>query len=479
MQLPWALIVVGYLLAFGVIVRIVLQRREPTATLAWALGVILVPYLGVLAYLMFGRRRFQRQLRRRRARANVIERHLAQLGGKADELGEAAKENPLPPDTLQMIAFADRIGVRRPTIGNKVQLFINADASYVELEHTIREAKSHINFEYYIFQPDETGRRFRDLLIEKAKQGVEVRLLTDGVGSLGIEDFMIPLVQAGGRFAEFLPVGLFSAHLHRANLRNHRKIVVVDGKIAFTGGVNIGDEYTGRKKKVGAWRDTHLKIEGPAVYHLQEVFAEDWHFATGEDAPDDSWFPEQEILGDAVVQVVASGPDTDTLPIHRVFFNAVSSARKRILLTTPYFVPDQAMLFALQTAALRGVDVQLLLPFRSDMPLVLHAGRSYYDELLEDGVKIYEYKGGVLHAKTMVVDDTWATVGSANMDIRSFRLNFELNAVFYGPTFANGLAKVFQRDLRRASEVTRESLGDRRVGRRMVESFARILSPLL
>jgi len=273
---------------------------------------------------------------------------------------------------------------------------------------------------------------------------------------------------------------LFSHHWPRANLRNHRKIVVVDGRVAFTGGVNIGDEYTGRKKRVGPWRDTHLRIEGPAAYHFQEVFAEDWHFATGEDPIEESWFPDPELSGEAMVQVVASGPDTDTQPIQRIFFAAITSARRRVWLTTPYFVPDQAMLAALETAALRGVDVRLLLPARSDMRLVLYAGRSYYDQLLTHGVQIYEYLQGVLHAKTMVVDETWATVGSANMDTRSFRLNFEINAAIYGPDFANQLGKVFLRDLKSAREVTREELAQRRhVGRRVMESFARILSPVL
>jgi cardiolipin synthase len=355
---------------------------------------------------------------------------------------------------------------------------VNADQAYVALEQSIESAQDHIHMLYYIFQEDKTGTRFRDLLIQKVKQGVTVRVLTDGVGSWGVDSFMNPLVHAGGSFAEFLPVGTLGFHWH-PNLRNHRKIAIIDGKIAFTGGVNIGDEYTGRKRKVGPWRDTNLQIRGPAVHHLQEVFAEDWFFATGEELLDERWFPDQQPIGDVMVQIIASGPDTETQPLQRIFFAAVTTAQERVYLTTPYFVPDQAMLVALETAALRGVDVKLLLPSRLDMQLVLHAGRSYYDQLLASGVKIYEYGSGILHAKSMVIDDRWATVGSANMDIRSFRLNFEINAAIFGQDFAHQLAQLFERDLARANQVTLEDLKHKRLAVRMAESLARILSPVL
>ena len=480
-MVSWTIAIVGYLLAFWVIIRIVLQRKEPTATLAWMLGVVLVPYAGVLAYLLFGRRRLRRQLRLRRARANAIEPHLAQLGEGIEDLtaGGGARPHLAKPDDREMIRLANRIGSRLPTCGNAVELYVDASHSYDMLEEAIRGAKTNINCEYYIWKPDRTGRRFRDALADKAREGVVVRVMTDGFGSRGIEDFMAPLVRAGGFFAEFSPLTPFQRRPHRANLRNHRKIAVIDGKLGFTGGVNIGDEYTGRKAHVGPWRDTHLRVEGPAVYHLQEVFAEDWHFATGEDPTDDSWFPAQEAVGQLMVQLVASGPDRAHEPIQRIFFAAITGAKERVLLTTPYFVPDQAMLFALQTAALRGVSVQLLLPRQSDMRLALHAGRSYYDELLNSGVRIFEYLEGVLHAKTLVVDATWATVGSANMDVRSFRLNFEVNLAMYGKHFAEQLAEVFSQDLRRAAEITQETLALRTLKRRTLESFARTLSPLL
>lgn len=478
----WVLIievVVGYLLALILILNISLQRREPTATLAWVLWILLVPYLGALIYMLVGRRRLKRQVRRRLARAAVLEPHLARLGtGIADLTATAAPDHLRRPHDREMMMLASRMGQRAATCGNEVKLLVDANQTYLELEEAIRAAQNHVHLLYYIFQQDNTGARFRDLLLEKVKEGVVVRVLADGVGSFGLDSFMIPLVQAGGYFAEFLPVSGLSRHWH-PNLRNHRKVAVIDGVVGFTGGVNVGDEYTGRKRRVGPWRDTHLRLRGPAVHNLQEVFAEDWYFATGEDLIDERWYPEQQAIGEAMVHIIASGPDTPAQPLQRIFFTAVTSAKTRVLLTTPYFVPDQAMLVALETAAMREVDVRLLLPRRSDMRLVLHAGRSYYDELLAAGVKIYEYSSGILHAKSMVVDDRWATVGSANMDIRSFQLNFEVNAAIYGPAFANELAQLFQQDLYHAQQVTLEDLERRTLPRRMAEGFARVLSPVL
>jgi cardiolipin synthase len=443
------------------------------------LWIFLLPYVGAIIYLLGGRRRLKRQVRRRRARAAVLEPHLSRLGSTIAELEASAAPGHLcRPQEREMMMLTNRMGQRPPTCGNHVQLLEDANQTYQALEQDIESARDHVHLLYYIFQQDETGARFRDLLTRKAREGVTVRVLTDGVGSFGLDLFMIPFTQAGGLHAEFLPVGALSRHWH-PNLRNHRKVAVIDGKTGFTGGVNIGDEYTGRKRRVGRWRDTHLRLLGPAVQNLQEVFAEDWFFATGEDLIDERWYPEQQATGDVMVQIIASGPDTDTQPLQRIFFTAITSAKHRVFLTTPYFVPDQAMLVALETAALRGVDVRLLLPRRSDMRLVLHAGRSYYDELLRSGVKIYEYSSGILHAKSLLVDDRWATVGSANMDIRSFQLNFEVNAAIYGPAFAHQLAQLFQRDLTQARQVTVEDLRGRSLSRRMAEGLARVLSPVL
>lgn len=468
----WLIAVVGYLIALIAILRIVLQRREPTATLAWVLSILFLPYVGVLLYLLIGRHRLRHRVKQRHARANQLQPQLEKLGA------ESASEDPGTQPYDRLIRLAGRMDCRPPTFGNEVRLLQDANHKYLALEDAILGATRHIHLLYYVFQPDDTGMRIRNLLCQKAKEGVQVRVLTDGVGSFGIDTFMIPLVDAGGEIDQFLPVTRLMKPW-KINLRNHRKIVVIDGTIGFTGGMNIGDEYTGRKRKVGYWRDTHLQLTGPSVGQLQEIFAEDWFFATGKQSMDESWFPPLEAEGKSMVQIIASGPDTDILPIQRMFFAAVTAAQERILLTTPYFIPDESMIMALQTAALRDVDVRLLLPYRSDMSLVLHAGRSYYRELLRAGVRIFEYLPGILHAKTLVVDDFWATVGSANMDVRSFRLNFEVNAMVYGPSFNRHLAAAFAKDLQTTREVTLADLDRMSPGRRMAEGFARMLSPVL
>ena len=471
---------VGYLLAFIIILRIVLQRREPTATLAWVLFILLLPYVGAALYLLVGRRRLNRQIRKRRARQTELIPHLERQEQEVAQFQvEEAPANLTRPSDRELVLLSNRMGSRPPTCGNRVELLAKAKDTYWELEACIEGAKDHVHMLYYIFEDDPTGKRFRDLLVKKAKEGVMVRLLTDGVGSYGLDSFMGPLRAAGGQHAEFLPVGAFRRHWN-LNLRNHRKIAVIDGRVGFTGGVNIADSYMPRRwRKIPPWRDTHITLRGPGVQHLQEVFAEDWFFATGRDLISERWYPEQQPAGDDVVQIIASGPDTATEPIQRIFFTAVTMAKERVWLTTPYFIPDQAMCVALETAALRGVDVRLLLPQHSDHPLVLYAGRSYYDTLLESGVKIYEYGASFLHAKSLVVDRTWGTVGSANMDVRSFRLNFEVNAAIYSQRFVDRLAEVFIQDLAGAEQVTSKHRDTRKMPQRVAESVSRLLSPVL
>jgi len=347
------------------------------------------------------------------------------------------------------------------------------------MQAAIEAAEHHVFLQSYIDRADEAGRRFRDLLVDKARAGVEALLLVDGVGGQDLSRrFIRPLLEAGGRYGVFMPTMPFQPHW-RPNLRNHRKILVVDDRVGFAGGLNIGSEYQGRRKKYAPWRDTHLRLEGPAVRRLQEVFLEDWLFATGEDLADAEHFEDPGRCGGELVQVVDSGPDEPTEAIHAVFFTAINEAQERAYVTTPYFVPDGAMLMALKSAAWRGVDVRLLLPGKSDLRLVQWAGRSYFQELLEAGVRIFEHRPGVLHAKTMVIDGVWATVGSANMDRRSFRLNFEVNVLVSSKTLASRMERIFHADTAGAREITLELIQTKRLRSRMVEAFARILSPVL
>ena len=470
----------GYLLAFALIVRIVDERKEAAATLAWILLIAFLPYLGALLYVTLGRRRVRRRSRRRRLARGLLERGPDACPHHREGCTSLVREDSAQLDEVAIQAC--RVAGEPFLAGNAVDVYLEANRAYRHMIEAIDGARHHVHLMSYIFRPDQAGRLFVERLQKKAAQGVEVRLLVDAVGSHRLPDsFLAPLLAAGGRFARFMPV--FSLRpVWRPQLRNHRKLLVVDGRVAFTGGLNIGAEYQGRKKKYAPWRDTQVRVEGPACWRLQEVFVDDWFFASGENLQDRLYwegFTGEGSPGENLVQVVESGPDRERDTIHAVFFSAVCAARHRIYITTPYLVPDNAMLTAIKTAAWRGVDVRLLLPGKSDLSLVKWAGRSFYRELLEAGVRLYEHSPGILHAKTMVVDGSWCTVGSANLDIRSFRLNFEVNVVVSGGDFAGRMERIFRDDISRADELTLEKLsGEPRLAR-FTASLCRVLSPVL
>ncbi|MAG58682.1 MAG: cardiolipin synthase, partial [Planctomycetes bacterium] len=361
----------------------------------------------------------------------------------------------------------------------------------------VEAAQEHVHVQFYIIQPDRTGFALRDRLIRRANDGIKIRVLCDGLGSGRLpSDFWQPLVDAGGEAAVFHPVFRWIVPFRRrdrVDFRNHRKIVVVDGKVGFTGGINIGNEYLGLDPDMGQWRDTHLSIEGPAVLGLQTAFVEDWMAATGRVVEDDGCFPVPDTSGTSVVQIVDSGPDRTWSPIAHVFMQAYATARDRIWITSPYFVPSPEIYETLITAALRGVDVRLLLPVRADSLLVHLAAHSYYRRLLDAGVRIYHYESmgwrwrrrrqparkGFIHAKTLVVDDWVGTIGSSNMDMRSFKPNFELNAFVLDRAFVQALATQFRADLQDAREFTSAELAQAGIPKRLMWQTARLLSPLL
>jgi len=483
--IPWetvatiATTIGGYVLAFVLIPRIVMDRRESGATLAWIVVIAFLPYLGALLFFLIGRTRIWRRKRRRIRYHHAFLRALDGLPYTAAQCNAMPNLPELPGPGSDIARVGGCVGNSPLLPGNKVEVLIDANRTYHLMEQAIRGARHHVHMMSYIFNDDVAGIRFRDALAAKAKEGVAVRLLVDGVGSHGLSrSFVRPILEAGGRFARFMPV-LPLRPRWRPNLRNHRKILVVDGEVGFAGGLNIGDEYRGRKKKFAPWRDTHVRLEGPAVLRLQEVFLEDWLFATDEDVLDPKYLPEREACGAELVQVVESGPDLDHGTIHAVFFTAISQARRRVFITTPYFIPDPAMLMALKTAVWRGVDVRVLVPGKSDLPLVRLAGNSYYRELIEAGVKLYEHRPGILHAKTMVVDGAWSTVGSSNMDIRSFRLNFEVNVLVFGEAFALQMEQIYLEDIAKARLVELATVRRKSRRTRFVEAVARVLSPAL
>ncbi len=463
------------LFSFCLIPVVILRTRQPLAAVAWILGIILMPGLGGLLYLATGTTRVQRKTRRKKQAREMLEPQLPSL--------DAHEVSP-PPESddsirAELMALACRIAETRPTWGNAVEIITDTNHAYGLQEQAIRNAKNHIHLEYYIFQPDETGRRFRELLIAKAREGVRVRFLYDAVGSLRLgRRFLRPMRDAGIRVERFLPVN----PLRRRwvfNLRNHRKILVVDGEVGFTGGVNVGNEYIGQTSQFGYWRDTHMMLRGSSVLQLQQVFALDWFFATDEELVAPELYPPAGEPGDQIVQVLASGPDLPVEVCHELFFTAISAARRHVFIQSCYFVPPESIRVALQSAAHRGVNVQIILPARSAHITALLAAQSYYEELLASGVRIFEYTEGLMHSKVLTIDGEWSYVGSANIDNRSLRLNFEVGGVFYGSRAATELEEMFRNDLSRCSPLELDRWSQRSILRRLAENTCRLLSPVL
>ena len=369
--------------------------------------------------------------------------------------------------------------------GNKVTLLQNGPATYAAMFAAIGAARDHINMETYILEDDEVGRQFADTLIEKQRQGVQVNLIHDGVGTLGTPaEFFQRLVDAGIKVLEFNPVNPLTAKAGwDVNQRDHRKLLIVDGRIAFLGGINISSVYSsgsviGRKAprtgQAQPWRDTHLQIEGPAVAELQKLFFETWQKQKGEALAARAYFPTLGSVGQEVVHTIGSSPDDAYSLIYATLISAINSAEREVLLTNAYFVPDPQLVASMKDAVARGVDVKLILPARTDSALVFHAGRSHYSDLLQAGVKIYERKNALLHAKTALIDGVWSTVGSTNLDWRSFLHNQELNAVVLGAEFGQRMHKAFDEDVAQSQQITLEEWERRSLDLRVKEMFGRL-----
>lgn len=445
------------------IIRAIWRGRGVTATLAWIFAILVVPVVGALAYLLVANPGIRRTARRKRL---IVD----SLRGRIRNADIVAT----PGGALVVCARATGMAT---TAGNTCILLAENAAAFAEIADALRSARHTIWVEKYIIRGDATGRQFLDLLAERARAGVEVRLLFDAVGSFWLgRRRLAELRAAGARVEEFLPLNPLRRRW-AVHLRNHRKLIVIDGADAFTGGMNIGDEYAGRARSPELlFRDTHMRIRGPAVTQLAEVFVEDWEFATGELLE----LPEPRAGdGDATVAVVPSGPDQEHNASAFAYFSAVTQAQRTCYLTSPYFVPDEPLVRALCAAAMRGVDTRILVPRRNDVRLVATAARSYYQALLECGVRIYEYLPSMLHAKTLVVDSSVGIVGSANADVRSFGLNFELGVVVESRAITADLDHRFTDSLTRAHEVTIEDIRRAPTLRRLGWQLARLLSPVL
>jgi cardiolipin synthase len=462
--------------AFALVPAVLTRRSEPASTIAWILTLVFLPGLGAILFLLHGRDRMRWPAKRKRAADAVMATRLLAKRGRSQPKDPIAALDPVARPIFQICqGLGSAIEL---SVGNHVELFTDGRAATNAMEAAIEAAERSVLAQYYLIRNDGTGARFRDLLCEVARRGVEVRLLIDAYGCFWLpHSWFRPLKLAGVKVVEFLPLAL--ALQLPMNLRTHRKILVIDGALGFTGGLNIGDEYVSGTPREPRWRDTHLSIRGPAVGSLTTIFLQDWHFMTGVAEVESHFFPEGRRVGSATVAVVPSGPDHPIPPIHRAFFAAITGARRRVWITTPYFVPDASLLVALETAALRGVDVQMILPSRSNHRVTQKAGCSFYAELLEFGVRLYEYMPGMIHAKTMLVDDEIALVGSANMDMRSFRLNFEVHTLLHDAAVAATLEAAFIADRARSRLLEREVWSRRPWRSRLAEGAARLVSPIL
>lgn len=455
---------------------IFIERKDPSTTWAWLLVINIFPIGGFFIYLLFGQNFTREKKFKRKLISDEKKKKYFNVKREQYKIDESIAEN------IDLVEMNYRNSNSMYTQLNDVDIYFDGNDKFKALLESIKGAKKYIHIEYYIFRRDRIGDEIINLLIEKLKEGVEVRLLVDAMGSSKInhrkkiQDY----IDAGGKYAVFFP-GL-TAHINmRINYRDHRKIVVVDGKEGFLGGFNVGDEYLGRDKKIGYWRDTHFKIKGEAIRELEERFLLDWTYAADEDVTDlDKYLKVEENLESNVgMQIVSSGPDHEEQYIKNAYVKIINNAKKYVYLQSPYFVPDETLLQALRISALSGVDVRIMIPGNPDHVFMGWAASSYVSELLYVGVKVYYYNKGFLHAKTIVSDDTVCSIGTANMDIRSFKLNFETNAFIYNKNIAIDMKKRFNIDIEESHLISEEEYKNRSVWRKIAESIVRLLSPIL
>lgn len=483
----WLLIfeIIYLVILLLVCLRIIYDTRSTTKTLAYLLLAIFVPFAGMLFYFSFGINYRKRKMYSKKLIADD------DLSGKLrEDIFKYSKHtfdhsDPEVQSNRELAIMLVKDSFSPLTANNEVKLLVNGEYKFPEVLSAIRQAKHHIHIEYYIYEDDEIGCAIADALIQKVKEGVTVRFIYDDFGSRTIRKKLIPrLKEAGVHAFPFYRI-IFIALANRLNYRNHRKIIVIDGSTAFVGGINVSDRYINNTEEPNKlfWRDTHLRIDGPGVLYLQYLFLCDWNFCANDHLHSDAMFfprpPAFPVKGNKVVQIAASGPDSDTPTILFSLLQAINLATEEILITTPYFIPGESLIDALTVAALGGVAVKLLVPGVSDSVLVNAAARSYYGGLLKAGVEIYLYTKGFVHAKTLVTDRKIAIVGTANMDYRSFDLNFEVNAIVYDREVANELAAVFYADIAAAEKIDPIVWESRPVWKQLLEKTARLVSPLL
>jgi cardiolipin synthase len=483
----WFLIaeVIYTIILFFVCLRIIYDTTSTTKTLAYLLFSVFVPVAGIIFYFSFGvnyrkNKMYSKKLSDNDEIAKKLREDIYLYSKQTFEGDDAAvRANK----ELAYMLVNDSLSPL--TRNNSVKILVNGENKFPEVLEALNNAKNHIHIEYYIFEDDKIGKEIGNILAKKAQEGVEVRFIYDDFGSRSIRKKLVPFLKSKNVKAfPFYEIS-FITFANRINYRNHRKIIVIDGCTAFVGGINVSDRYINNSSdpKKLYWRDTHLRIDGPGVHYLQYLFLGDWNFCANEKlAPNKKFFPELVSLPDGdnkVVQIAASGPDSDSPTILFSLLKAINLATKEILITSPYFIPGESLLDALVIASLSGISVKLLVPGKSDSLLVNSAARSYYDDLLKNNIEIYQYRKGFVHSKTFVADRTLAIVGTANMDFRSFDLNFEVNAIVYDEAIANELSDIFYEDLKNADKIDPATWANRSIVKQLLQKTVRLVSPLL
>ena len=454
----------------GTIIIIILDNRNPVKTLAWVLILMFLPVMGLIFYFFFGRTTRRERIIERKSYDRLMKKPMAEY--QAQELSE------VPQAYERLIRFFWETNESFPFKGNQIEIYTNGYDKLHALLREIQKAQSHIHLQYYIFENDAIGRLVRDTLIDKAREGVEIRVLYDDVGSWDVSNsFFEEMRDAGIEVRSFLKVR-FPLFTSRVNYRNHRKIVVIDGCVGFVGGMNLAERYI-KGLSWGIWRDTHILMKGKAVHGLQTAFLLDWFFVDQTLITSSRYFPRIEFCGDALSQIVTSDPIGPWKEIMQGLTIAITSAKKYVYIQTPYFLPTETILAAMQSVALAGVDVRLMLPERADNRITHWASNSYLEDVLQAGAKVYFNRKGFLHSKVMVSDDLLSTVGSTNIDFRSFEHNFEVNAFMYDMETALNLKEIFHQDQKDCRQISLKKWKKRPLHQRAIESIVRLIAPLL
>ena len=474
----YILIGAGYFaLVIFVCLRILYDIQSTSKAFAYLLVTLLLPGIGIFIYFAVGANYRKNKLYSKKIIHDYklmaeIRRKIVLESEKTWETGEQEVKTH---KELARLLLHDNSPL---TGNNEVKLLLNGEEKFPEVIKALEDAQHHIHIEYYIFENNGIGNQIKEILLQKAAAGVQVRFIYDDFGSRGIRKGFVQELRDGGVEAfPFYKIWLIALS-NRTNYRDHRKIIVVDGCTGFVGGINVSDQYINPTKPY--WRDTHVMINGPGVYYLQYLFICDWNFCCGKNLPVISeYFCSAKTKGKAIVQIAASGPDSDTPTIMYSLLQTICLAKEELLITSPYFIPGDTILDAICAAAMSGVKIKLLVPLKSDSPLVNAAARSYYNEVLEAGVEVYLYKKGFVHAKTMVADGQLAIVGTANMDHRSFELNFEVISMIYDTDLAQQLKKAFLKDIRDAARIDPKAWSRRTLFKQLPEKLCRLFSPLL